>query len=114
MPMGMQTFVSEGSATISGGERQRLMIARAFIRKPRILLLDEATSALDNETQAIVTSTLAKLTATRIVVAHRLSTIEKVDRIIVLEHGRVAEQGSFQELMDKRGAFYALAKRQLV
>ncbi len=114
MPMGMQTFVSEGSGTISGGERQRLMITRAFIRKPRILLLDEATSALDNETQAVVTAALEKLTATRIVIAHRLSTIERVDRIVVFGQGKVVEQGCFQELMAKQGPFYSLAKRQLI
>jgi ATP-binding cassette subfamily C protein len=114
MPMGMQTYVSEGASTLSGGERQRLMIARAFIRKPRILLFDEATSALDNGTQAIVTASLSKLTCTRIVIAHRLSTIEKVDRVIVISEGKVREEGSFQALMEQRGMFYTLAKRQLV
>jgi ATP-binding cassette subfamily C protein len=114
MPMGMQTYVSEGASTLSGGERQRLMIARAFIRKPRILLFDEATSALDNETQAVVTGTLAQLTCTRIVIAHRLSTIQKVDRIVVISGGKVSEAGSFETLMAQRGEFYALAKRQLV
>jgi NHLM bacteriocin system ABC transporter ATP-binding protein len=114
MPMGMQTYVSEGASTLSGGERQRLMIARAFIRKPRILLFDEATSALDNETQAIVTASLAKLTCTRIVIAHRISTIQSADRIIVVSGGKVSEEGDFQSLMAQRGAFYALATRQLV
>jgi NHLM bacteriocin system ABC transporter ATP-binding protein len=113
MPMKMQTYVAEGSSTLSGGERQRLLIARAFVRKARILLFDEATSALDNETQAIVTRSLSGLTSTRIVIAHRLSTIEKVDRIVVLNNGRVSEQGSFHELMERRGDFYELAKRQL-
>ncbi|MEJ2229229.1 MAG: ATP-binding cassette domain-containing protein, partial [Alphaproteobacteria bacterium] len=113
MPMKMQTYVAEGSSTLSGGERQRLLIARAFVRKARILLFDEATSALDNETQAIVTRSLSGLTSTRIVIAHRLSTIEKVDRIIVLNNGKVSEEGSFHDLMERRGDFYTLAKRQL-
>jgi len=114
MPMGMQTFIAEGAATLSGGQRQRLMIARAIVRKPRILLFDEATSALDNETQAIVSKSLAALNATRIVIAHRLSTIVKADRIFVIDGGRVVESGTYDELMALNGAFAALAKRQLV
>ena len=113
MPMGMETFIGEGATTFSGGQRQRLMIARAIVTKPRIILLDEATSALDNQTQAIVTESLARLEATRLVIAHRLSTIVKADRIYVMEAGRVVEHGGYQELLAAGGAFAALARRQL-
>jgi ABC-type bacteriocin/lantibiotic exporter with double-glycine peptidase domain len=98
MPMGMQTMVAEGGANLSGGQRQRLLIARALILKPAILIFDEATSALDNRTQAIVTASLKRLAATRIVVAHRLSTIRDADRIYVLENGRVVQQGRYGSL----------------
>ena len=113
MPMGMQTMISEGMSTISGGQRQRLLIARALVRRPHLVLFDEATSALDNRTQAIVTESLERLHATRIVIAHRLSTIQKADRIYVLSNGRVVENGRFNALMAKDGAFAALARRQL-
>ncbi len=113
MPMGMQTVISEGSSNISGGQRQRLLIARALVAKPSILIFDEATSALDNRSQAIVTKSLDELKATRIVVAHRLSTIRGCDRIIVMDEGRVAEMGSFEELMEKDGLFASLVRRQV-
>jgi NHLM bacteriocin system ABC transporter ATP-binding protein len=113
MPMGMQTFIGEGATTFSGGQRQRLMIARAVVNKPRIILFDEATSALDNETQAIVSNSLTRLKATRLVIAHRLSTIVKADRIYVIETGRIVENGTYQELMAANGAFAALARRQI-
>jgi ATP-binding cassette subfamily C protein len=113
MPMGMQTFIGEGATTFSGGQRQRLMIARAIVGKPRIVLLDEATSALDNETQAIVSDSLARLNTTRLVIAHRLSTIVKADTIHVIEAGRVVESGDYQALMARSGAFAALAARQI-
>ncbi|WP_035121220.1 NHLP bacteriocin export ABC transporter permease/ATPase subunit [Cohnella panacarvi] len=113
MPMGMHTVVSEGGGTFSGGQRQRLLIARAIARKPRILLFDEATSALDNRTQAIVGESLAKLHATRVVIAHRLSTIMNADRIYVLDQGRIAQAGTYSELMNQEGPFAELAKRQL-
>jgi ATP-binding cassette subfamily C protein len=112
MPMGMQTVISEGSSNISGGQRQRILIARALAAKPAILVFDEATSALDNRTQAIVTESLNKLKATRIVIAHRLSTIRECDRIIVFDKGRIAESGTFEELVAKDGIFAGLAKRQ--
>lgn len=114
MPMGMQTVISEGSSNISGGQRQRLLIARALAARPAIIIFDEATSALDNRTQAIVTNSLNKLHATRIIVAHRLSTIRNVDRILVLDNGIIAEEGSFDKLVAQNGIFANLVKRQLV
>jgi NHLM bacteriocin system ABC transporter ATP-binding protein len=113
MPMGMHTFVSESGAAFSGGQRQRLLIARAVVARPRMLLFDEATSALDNRTQAAVSAALDELQATRIVIAHRLSTVRTADRIVVLERGRVVEQGPFDELMAGDGLFAALARRQI-
>lgn len=113
MPMGMHTVVSEGGGTLSGGQRQRLLIARAVLQRPRILLFDEATSALDNRTQEIVSRSLERLHATRIVVAHRLSTVRNADQIIVVRSGRVQEQGQFDELMRQDGEFAALARRQI-
>ena len=112
MPMGMQTVISEGSKNISGGQRQRILIARALVTKPSILIFDEATSALDNRTQAIVTKSLDELKATRIIVAHRLSTIRNCDRIIVMDAGRVVETGNFDELVARGGIFSNLVKRQ--
>ncbi|MGI8604335.1 MAG: NHLP bacteriocin export ABC transporter permease/ATPase subunit [Verrucomicrobiales bacterium] len=113
MPMGMHTVVSEGGGGFSGGQKQRLMIARALVNKPRMLFLDEATSALDNRSQAIVTQSMDRLQATRVVVAHRLSTIMNADCIFVLVDGRVTEQGSYHELMALDGHFAELARRQI-
>lgn len=113
MPMGLHTLVSEGGSTLSGGQRQRLMIARAIVRRPRIILFDEATSALDNANQAIVSRSLESLQATRIVVAHRLSTIVNADKIYVLNKGCVEQCGSFQELLNQDGLFRELAQRQI-
>jgi NHLM bacteriocin system ABC transporter ATP-binding protein len=113
MPMGMHTVISEGGGTLSGGQRQRLMIARAIVRRPRILYFDEATSALDNRTQAIVSASLERLQATRVVVAHRLSTIANADRIVVVDAGRIVQTGSYEELMAQEGPFRELALRQL-
>lgn len=113
MPMGLHTQVIEGVSTFSGGQYQRLMIARALIGKPQLLMFDEATSALDNNSQALVTQALDQLRATRLVIAHRLSTVRNADRIFVLERGRLAESGSYDELMARDGAFRALAQRQL-
>lgn len=113
MPMQMQTVVSEGSTNISGGQRQRILIAKALAMKPAIVVCDEATSALDNRTQAIVTESLDRLKATRVIVAHRLSTIRHADRIIVLDEGRIAESGTFDELVAKNGLFASFVKRQV-
>ncbi len=112
MPMKMHTVIGEDAQTLSGGQKQRLMIARAIVGRPKMLFLDEATSALDNRTQAIVTRSLEQLKATRIVVAHRLSTIINADRICVIEKGRLVQEGSYRELMKERGAFAELARRQ--
>lgn len=112
MPMGMNTIISEGSGGVSGGQRQRLMIARAIAPKPRILMFDEATSALDNITQKKVSDALASLKCTRIVVAHRLSTIKQCDRIIVLDKGKIAEDGKYDELIAQDGFFAELVARQ--
>jgi ATP-binding cassette subfamily C protein len=113
MPMGMQTVISEGGGTLSGGQRQRLMIARAVVHKPRILYFDEATSALDNRTQETVTRSLTALAATRVVIAHRLSTIVGADRIYVVQRGCIVESGNYRELMQRRGLFSELARRQI-
>lgn len=112
MPMGMHTIISEGSGGVSGGQRQRLMIARAIAPKPRILMFDEATSALDNMTQKTVSDSLEKLKCTRIVIAHRLSTIRHCDRILVLDNGKIAEDGTYEELTAKNGIFARLVERQ--
>jgi ABC-type bacteriocin/lantibiotic exporter with double-glycine peptidase domain len=114
MPMGMHTMLSDGGGTVSGGQRQRLMIAQALIRRPRLLFFDEATSALDNETQRIVAESTRDLRATRIVIAHRLSTVMDADRVVVMADGRVAEQGSPSELLARPGGlFHDLVRRQM-
>ncbi|HUB02711.1 MAG TPA: NHLP bacteriocin export ABC transporter permease/ATPase subunit [Terriglobales bacterium] len=113
MPMGMHTVISESGGGLSGGQRQRLLVARAIVRKPRILLFDEATSALDNRTQAIVSQSLKDLNATRVIIAHRLSTVMQADRIFVLDRGNLGETGTYEELMAHGGLFSQLAKRQL-
>jgi ABC-type bacteriocin/lantibiotic exporter with double-glycine peptidase domain len=113
MPMGMHTVVSEGAETFSGGQKQRLLIARAIVHRPRIILFDEATSALDNRTQEVVSRSLERLKATRVVIAHRLSTIQNADRIYVFEAGRIVEDGTYQELLHRDGPFARLAERQI-
>ena len=113
MPMGMMTMVGTSGAVLSGGESQRVTIARSLMRNPRIMLLDEATNWLDNQSQAKVMQNLAVLTSTRIVIAHRLSTLEQADRIYVLQAGKVVQTGSFRELMDEGGVFRELVKRQI-
>lgn len=112
MPMGMNTMVQEGGGTISGGQRQRLMIARAIAPKPKILIFDEATSALDNITQKKVSEALDKMRCTRIVIAHRLSTIRRCDRILLIDGGKIAEDGTYDELIAKNGLFAELVARQ--
>ncbi len=112
MPMGMYTVIAEGSGGISGGQKQRIMIARAIAPKPKVLMLDEATSALDNITQKQVSDALAGLQCTRLVIAHRLSTIKECDRILVLDNGKIAEDGTYDALIEKNGIFAELVKRQ--
>jgi ABC-type bacteriocin/lantibiotic exporter with double-glycine peptidase domain len=113
MGLGLDTPVVDGGGTVSGGQRQRILIARALAGDPRMLVLDEATSALDNVTQGIVVETLDRLRLTRIVVAHRLSTIRHADRIVVLDAGRIVEEGDYEQLMALDGQFAELARRQL-
>ena len=112
MPMGMNTVISEGLGGISGGQKQRLMIARAVAPKPAILILDEATSDLDNKTQKQVSEALDRLKCTRIVIAHRLSTIRNCDRILLIDKGTIREEGTYEELIGKGGAFAQLVERQ--
>ena len=114
MPMGMFTIVSEGGGGLSGGQKQRIMIARAVAGSPKILLFDEATSALDNITQKAVSDALKTLECTRIVIAHRISTIKECDRIIVLDGGKIIEDGTYEELINRNGFFTELVKRQQV
>ena len=112
MPMGMHTVISEGQGGISGGQKQRIMIARAIVHHPKILIFDEATSALDNKTQKSITESINKLNCTRIVIAHRLSTIKSADRIIMLEGGKIIEEGTYDSLIAKKGKFAELVDRQ--
>jgi ABC-type bacteriocin/lantibiotic exporter with double-glycine peptidase domain len=112
--MGMDTLISEGAGGISGGQRQRLLIARAVATNSSVLMLDEATSALDNITQKIVTESLGMLKCTRIVIAHRLSTIRVCDRIIALDGGKIVESGTYDELVAKKGFFAELVERQQI
>ncbi len=113
MPMGMHTLISEGAGNISGGQKQRLLIARAIVGHPAVLVFDEATSALDNRSQSIVTESLSKMHSTRIIVAHRLSTIQDADHILVLDAGRIVEDGGYDELVEKNGLFAQLVRRQV-
>ena len=112
MPMGMHTLISEGQGGISGGQRQRLMIARAIAPKPRVLIFDEATSALDNRTQRQVSEALDGMGCTRLVIAHRLSTIRHCDRILVMDGGGIVEDGTYEELIARGGFFAELVERQ--
>ena len=113
MPMGIHTVIPEGGSTLSGGQRQRLAIARALIGKPKILIFDEATSALDNPTQETITKSLESLNVTRIVIAHRLTTIKNADNIFVINNGMVVEEGNYQKLIKNKGIFTNLVKRQI-
>ena len=112
MPMGMHSMISEGQGGISGGQKQRLMIARAIAPKPNLLMFDEATSALDNKTQKQVSEALDKMKCTRIVIAHRLSTIKNCDRILMLDKGKIIEDGTYDELIAMNGRFAELVERQ--
>ena len=114
MPMGMHTLISEGGGNMSGGQRQRILIARSLVTNPRILLFDEATSALDNRTQEIVSRSVARRKVTRLVIAHRLSTIETADQIIVLNQGRIEQQGTFDALKNETGMFQRMISRQTI
>ena len=114
LPMGMHTVISEGSGGFSGGQKQRMMIARAIAPKPKILIFDEATSALDNITQKKVIEALDALKCTRIMIAHRLSTIKHCDRIIVLDGGKIIEDGTYEQLIAKNGFFADLVSRQMI
>lgn len=112
MPMGMHTVISEGQGGFSGGQKQRLMIARAVAHKPKVLIFDEATSALDNITQKNISKSLDELKCTRIVIAHRLSTIKNCDRIVVIDGGKIIEDGTYDELIANKGYFAELVERQ--
>ena len=114
MPMGLDTRISADGQGVSGGQRQRILMARALIRKPSIIFLDEATSALDNISQYKIARNLARMKCTRITIAHRMSTIRECNRIIVLAGGRVAEDGSYDELVAKGGLFSEIIKRQTI
>jgi NHLM bacteriocin system ABC transporter ATP-binding protein len=114
MPMGMHTVVTEATAAFSGGQVQRLIIARALVGKPRILLFDEATSSLDNVSQAIIAQSLSRLAVTRIVIAHRLSTVRQADRIYVFDKGRIVQNGKYEELMKTPGPFAEFSRKQLI
>ncbi len=114
MPMGMRTFVPHGGGIFSGGQKQRIRIARALARKPKIVFLDEATSNLDNPKQAQIMRNIGRMQATRVVIAHRLSTVEKADRIYVMHNGRIVESGTFLELKQQGGLFARMAARQTV
>lgn len=114
LPMGMNTVLAEGGAGLSGGQKQRLLVARALARKPRLLLFDEATSMLDNRTQDIIRTTLRGMTITRVLIAHRLSTVVDVDRIYVMQDGRIVEAGRYEALMKQDGVLAEMARRQLV
>ena len=107
------TMVGTSGAVLSGGESQRITIARSVLGSPRIMLFDEATNWLDNDSQAKVMRNLTALTSTRVVIAHRLSTLEKADRIYVLQAGRVVQSGTFSELMEVEGEFKKLVRRQI-
>jgi ATP-binding cassette subfamily B protein len=114
LPEGLDTYMGEGGARLSGGQRQRLVIARAILRDAPILLLDEATSALDAESERLVQDALDKLMANRttIVIAHRLATVRAADRIVVMDDGRIVEEGRHDTLVKAGGLYARLAKLQ--
>lgn len=112
MPMSYETILSDRGASLSGGQRQRLALARALVHRPAILLLDEATSSLDTATEEQITRNLDALRATRIIIAHRLSTVARADVILVMENGRVVEQGTHDELLHRGGRYRELVAAQ--
>ena len=114
LPQGLDTMIEEHGANLSGGHRQRISIARALIRDPQVIILDEATSALDSISEAEIQEALERLTKgrTTFIVAHRLSTVRGADRILVIGRGRIREQGSYQELMERKGEFYQMEQLQ--
>jgi ATP-binding cassette subfamily C protein len=114
MPMGMHTFLSDRAVTISGGQKQRILIARALVREPKVVIFDEATSALDNKTQAGVMGAVSQLRATKICIAHRLSTVVSADHIVVMQKGTIVQQGTYASLMGEEGLFRTLARTQLL
>ena len=115
MPLGLDTEISESnSCGFSGGQRQRILIARAFATKPAIMVLDEATSALDNITQKKVLDAVYAENCTVLMVAHRLSTVVNCDRILVMENGKIAEEGTYDELMERGGLFERLVRKQVL
>ena len=113
MPMGLQTPILEGGSTLSGGQRQRILIARALASSPKVFIFDEATSALDNRTQDIVTESIGRLGVTRIIIAHRLSTVINCDKILVMDSGRIVEEGDYKTLMNNKGLFFQMAEKQM-
>jgi ATP-binding cassette subfamily B protein len=114
---GLDTAIGEGGIKISGGEKQRLSIARAMLRKPTILIMDEATSALDSMTEAEITETVKQIHSKQhimtVLIAHRLSTIMHADKIFVLEHGKIIEQGNHEDLLAEKGLYYAMWRQQI-
>jgi len=115
LPLKMNTEISESNSSgFSGGQRQRLLLARAFLNRPKVLILDEATSALDNVNQNKVLDNIRKMSATVVMVAHRLSTVQGFDRIIMLDKGSIIEEGTYEELMEKNARFAELVRKQLL
>ena len=110
--MQLETLLSESGGNISGGQVQRIAIARALITTPKVLIMDEATSALDTRSQHVITATIEALGITRISIAHRLATVQRANRIIVLDHGRLIEQGSHADLVAQGGMYARLAALQ--